>query len=122
MCLGASFGGLLLLFGGLWPATPIGVLVGGVVGAVSGVVVGTVNGVVLRALSGTPVLGSTARDRRERATLVAAATTGSAGLAFHMLLFGSVPGLAARVFLVYLPATAATVTAGWLSWRLPPAA
>jgi hypothetical protein len=103
----------------LWPATPIGVLVGGVVGAVSGLVVGAVNGVVLRALSSTAILGSTAPDRRERATLVAAATTGSAGLAFHMLLFGSVPGLAARVLLVYLPATAAALTAGRLSRRLP---
>lgn len=104
----------------MWPATPIGVLVGGAVGAVLGLVVGTVNGVVLRALSSTARFGSTTPDRRERATLVAAATTGSAGLAFQMLLFGSVPGLAARVSLVYLPATAAALTAGWLSRGLPP--
>jgi len=78
----------------LWPATPIGVLV---VGAVSGLVVGTVDGVLLRPLSSTAMLRSTAPDRRERATIVAAAMTGPAGLAFHMLLFRSVPGLAARV-------------------------
>jgi len=116
---GATLGGLLTVIGGLLPVTLIGALVGGVVGAVAGLVVGTLNGVVLGALS-TTLLNPKAPDRRERAPVVAGATTGTAGLAFQMLLFGWLSGVGARVLLVYLPATAAALMAGRLSRRLPP--